>query len=87
MICLECLARIATLKKLERVHNEKRDNVRADQTPANRREQDALWAPVQSAEFDMVIARMELKRHQQRPHRSGIVPGSGTPLSSSAATA
>jgi len=26
---------------------------------------------VDSAQFDMVIARWELKRHQQRPHRTG----------------
>ena len=85
MICSECLARIAKLKKLERVHNEKREIVRADQTPANQREQDILWAPVQSAEFDLFIARLELKRHQQRPHRAGIVPGSDNPVTSSAA--
>jgi hypothetical protein len=87
MICSECLARIAEVEQLERIHNAIRDIVRADQTPADRRERDTLWAPVQSAEFDMVIARLELKRHQQRLHRAGPVPGSDRPPAAGAAVA
>ncbi len=87
MICSECLAQIAELKEFERVHDEKRDIVPGRPIPANRREQDILWAPVDSAQFDMVIARWELKRHQQRPHRTGKVPGPDRPPSSTAAVA
>ena len=70
MTCLECLARIAKLNELERVHHEKRHLALADQTPSSQRAHDSLWAPVRNAEFDMVIARLELKRHRQRPHQS-----------------
>lgn len=75
MTCSECLARIMEVRELERIHSEKREMVRADRTAVSRRDHDTLWAPVQSAEFDVVLARLKLKRHQQRPHRDEMVPG------------
>jgi hypothetical protein len=84
MICSECLTRIAELERLERIHAEAQAAFQKLQM--NQPEDDSLWVIVNNAKLDMVIARLELKRHQ-RGHGTRKPPGSETPPSSSAAIA
>jgi hypothetical protein len=84
MLCSECLTRIAELERLERIYAEAQDAFQKVQ--AEQPEDDALWVVVHRAKLDMMIARIELKRHQ-RQHSVKKEPGSETPPTSSAAVA
>jgi hypothetical protein len=66
MICADCLRLIGELERLERIHLEKRQSLREKEKTADSQSECSGFAvEAHDAKLDMVIARLELKRHQR----------------------
>ena len=65
MICGDCIRLILALNNVESIHAEKAKALNGSADQSDQREYCRLFNAAYSAKIDMVIARLELKRHQR----------------------
>jgi hypothetical protein len=72
MICAKCLQLIFELERLESIHADRLQDLRSKQKSATSPfEYNSLAIAKHDAKLDMVIARLELKRHQRNHPKLG----------------